>query len=136
MEIKMEEEKQIKNELHRLNSELDQLNNELNTIQNNINDLLIQYEENSKGALKINIINQINGYLGVLKQKKELKKIEIDQKKDVIQEVQDEYISIRQEKMTYEKLKEKYYERYREEELKKEQKIIDEISNNMHFRRN
>jgi len=45
-------------------------------------------------------------------------------------------VEARKERKILEKLKEKKHEIYKQEELKKEQKFIDELSNSMYNRRN
>lgn len=94
-----------------------------------------KYEENTHGRLDIKMLTDYSNYLVIIEKKieEQIKKIE-----DIslqVEKLQGEYFESVKERKIFDKLKEKEKDKYTEEEAKTEQKLIDEISNNLYNRR-
>lgn len=63
-------------------------------------------------------------------QRETLQKVSLE-----VEKAQETYFEARKERQIFDKLKEKSEEEYKKEELKKEQNVMDEISNNIFNRR-
>lgn len=82
---------------------------------------------------------QLVNYESYLKKIKNDKTIQIgvvEEWRRVTEQAKDDFVEARKERKVLEKLKEKKYELYKLEEIKNEQKFIDELSNSMYNRRN
>jgi len=135
LEVKEREEDKIKKELSENLEILKIEENKLESINIEIENTMISYSEIKKGILNISLMNSFEIFLRKLKVDKEKQVNNLISLEEKIQEIKDKFLEIRKEKKIFEKLKEKTYEKYLVEEIKKEQKFIDELSNTMYNRR-
>ncbi len=95
-----------------------------------------KYEENTRGKLDIKMLTEYSNYLVIIEKKIEEQIKKIEEISLQVEKLQGEYFESVKERKIFEKLKEKEKYKYTEEENKTEQKMIDEISNNLYNRRN
>lgn len=136
LEHRAEEEERIKREFllkkNRLDSEKEVLSQKIKLI----NETIHQFNELRYGTLNAISLRNYEIYLKKIKNEKIKQDEVVEQCRKITEEAKDAFIEARKEKKVLEKLKEKKYEVYKQEELKKEQKFIDELSNSMYNRRN
>lgn len=128
-------EKDASNDLIKKNNEIKEKENEIDLIEKNIIELKEKLKESLSGNIDIKLINSYQNYIQV-KESNKLK--ESDKLKNLIKQKDDiekDYFEKREQRKIFEKLKEKHKEKYIQENEKMEQKIIDEITNNMYNRR-
>lgn len=131
LKLKMEDEKknQIASLMQSLRNKEDELGvalNEKKLKEKNLN------ESRDKGVSVIEIRN-VNQYLSFLGKRINTIKFEISSLETNLKQKREEYIELQKERKTFEKLKEKDFEKYLYNEKKEEEKIIDQI---ITFRKN
>jgi len=80
-----------------------------------------------KNKAKVSTIRQINNYICLLGQKIEVQKENVNKASDIVDKKREELLEAVKERKIMDKLKEKEYCLFLKQELKEEQKIIDEI---------
>lgn len=94
-----------------------------------------KYEENTRGRLDIKMLTDYSNYLVIIEKEIEQQQKKIEELSLQVEKLQGEYFESVKERKIFDKLKEKEKDKYTEEEAKNEQKLIDEISNNLYNRR-
>ncbi len=125
--IKEKLEEQKKNELAVENHKLNEEKQILNNFYHELNDLLKKQEleqENNINAFRLQLYIQ---YIDKIKVEIEKQIKVVKDQEDKVEVVRGELLEYTKAKKSLEKLKEKDYENYLEEEKKAEQKIVDEI---------
>lgn len=108
--------------------------NEKMELLNKKEEILYDFIKVKEGKIDIQTIQMYNNYL-LSQEKKIIQKIEeIENKIEEVKELENIFFELRKEKKAFEKLKEKHFEEYKKKNEIEEQKIIDEISNNMYNR--
>ncbi len=125
--VKEKLEEQKKNELAIQNNKLNKEKEILDNYYLEISDILQQQEE--KQTLKINAfqMQQYIKYIDKLKLEIEKQVKVVEKEKQIAEKIRLELLEFTKAKKSLEKLKEKDYQNYLEEEKKAEQKIVDEI---------
>lgn len=127
LDLKEKQEDSKKNEVAKV---LRQISDEKNILEEHKGDRKVQLMKredlNSEGC-SVNEILDINIYIKYIDTKIEESVNNIKELEILLKQKQDEYIEVRKERKSYDKLKEKHLERYNQEEAKKEEKIIDGI---------
>jgi len=80
-----------------------------------------------KNKAKVSTIRQINSYISLLGQKIEVQKENVNKASNIVDKKREELLEAVKERKIMDKLKEKEYCLFLKQELKEEQKIIDEI---------
>lgn len=135
LEHKIKEEKKAQEDFLKKKAQKEHEEERLIEIDNEISKLLSDYEDSKKGRLDINLMLSYEKFIKSMKFKRVEQLDLIDAAIMRMTKAQDSFIELRKERKIFEKLKEKQKETYDKEELKKEQKLIDELSNNMYNRR-
>lgn len=135
LEIKIKEENEERKNLNEKQQLLKKEIEKLEEINGNIKNIIASYSESKKGSLNISLMQSYENFLKKLKGEKEnqIDIIELVEKK--VEEAKNLFLEKRKERKIFEKLKEKRYEAFVKEELRKEQKFIDELSTSIYNRR-
>ena len=127
LDLKIQMEDNKKNEF---GSAVKKLENEKKLLEN----IKLEKEENInafsnelKNKAKVWTLRQINGYISLLEQKIEVQKENVNKASDIVDKKREELLEAVKERKIMDKLKEKEYCLFLKQELKEEQKIIDEI---------
>ncbi len=136
LDISSREEQQIREELQlhiilrdQLQRELDEINFKINEIQADIKDLMM-----SRFSLEQFLI--LKNYLPIIRNMQANKKEELVRAQVAIVEIRNILIEKIKERKILQKLREKEWINYLMERNREEQKIIDELAINNHFRKN
>lgn len=136
LEHRVEEEDRLKKEFlvkkNRLDSEKEILLQKEKLIEETIH----KFNSIRMGSLNALSLRNYETYLKKIKQEKLVQEEVLDQWRKITEEAKELFVEARKERKILEKLKEKKHEIYKQEELKNEQKFIDELSNSMYNRRN
>ena len=135
LEIKIKEENEERKNLNEKQQLLKKEIEKLEEINENIKNIIASYSESKKGSLNISLMQSYENFLKKLKGEKESQVDIIDLVERKVEEAKDIFLEKRKERKIFEKLKEKRYEAFVKEELKKEQKFIDELSTSIYNRR-
>lgn len=136
LEYRIEEEERLKKEFLLKKNTLDTEKEKLHLLELEILKTIEKFN-----GLRFGILNPLNlknyeAYLKKIKSDKEKQNKLVENCRRILEEAKEAFIEARKEKKILEKLKEKKYELYKQQEMKKEQKFIDELSNSMYNRRN
>ncbi|HHW60560.1 MAG TPA: flagellar export protein FliJ [Syntrophomonadaceae bacterium] len=99
----------------------------------------IQQVENSlvqmmQGTVSLDKMLLMRNYLPVLSESRQLKEQELRQAEQTVEEVREQLVSKRKECRVLEKLKERDWHEYKQEWQRQEQKVLDEVAANNHYR--
>ena len=96
---------------------------------------MLEYKNIKTGKLDINKMVEYQSYLDKIEKEKELQKEAVEQAEMEVEKAEKDYFEARKDRKIFDKLKEKAESDYNKEEQKKEQNLMDEISNNIFNRR-
>jgi len=127
LDLKIQMEDNKKNEF---GSAVKKLENEKKLLEN----IKLEKEENInafsnelKNKAKVWTLRQINGYISLLEQKIEVQKENVNKASVIVDKKREELLEAVKERKIMDKLRDKEYDLFLKEQLKEEQKIIDEI---------
>lgn len=135
LDIKIQEEDLKRKELTDKQQLLENEKEKLNQINNKIIEMIHSYSKNKTGSLNIALMNSYENFIRKLKLEKEDQIDIVDLVEKKVEEAKNMFLEVRKERKIFEKLKEKRYENFMKEELKKEQNFIDELSTSIFNRR-
>lgn len=136
LEYRIEEEEKFKKEFLLKKNTLDLEKEKLHLAELEIVNTIHKFNDLRKGTLNALSLKNYESYLKKIKDNKLKQEKVVENWKRIVEEAKEVFIEARKEKKILEKLKEKKYEIYKQDELKKEQKFVDELSNSMYNRRN
>ncbi|HHV99004.1 MAG TPA: flagellar export protein FliJ [Clostridiaceae bacterium] len=127
LDLKIQMEDNKKNEfgsaVQKLEYEKKVLENIKDEKEKNIN----AFGNELKNKAKVSTLRQINSYISLLGQKIEVQKENVNKASNIVDKKREELLEAVKERKIMDKLKEKEYNLFLKQELKEEQKIIDEI---------
>lgn len=127
LNIKEKLEEQSKTEYGKALSKLEQEKSILLNLKNKKQENILSFRESINKGVKPNYIDNINKYISFIDKKIEEQMQNINKVKEIVEEKRLALLEAMKERKVLETLKEKEKENYFKEELKNEQKIIDEI---------
>jgi flagellar FliJ protein len=133
LNVKIQLEKNIKNELGKAMQKLEVEKNFLKTLESELDSYINGYKKTYENAVTIRYVKEISDYLITLKKRIEFQEKTINKFEKSVDIIRAKLIKVVQEKNMLEKLKEKDKEKYIKEELIKEQKLNDEIASYKHL---
>jgi len=136
LEHRVEEEDRLKKEFLLKKNRLDSEKEILLQKEKLIEETIHKFNSIRMGNLNPMSLRNYETYLKKIKEEKVEQEKNVEQWRKITEEAKDCFVEARKERKILEKLKEKKHEIYKQEELKKEQKFIDELSNSMYNRRN
>lgn len=101
-----------------------------------IDETIHNFDNIRKGNINPSQLVNYETYLKKIKNDKIIQEGIVEEWRRVTEQAKDNFVEARKERKVLEKLKEKKYELYKLEQIKNEQKFIDELSNSMYNRRN
>lgn len=136
LEHRAEEEERLKKEFLLKKNRLDNEKEILRRKEKLIEETIHKFNDLRFGILNPISLRNYEIYLKRLKNEKTEQIAVVEHWREITEEAKDVFVEARKEKKVLEKLREKKLEIYKQEEIKKEQKFIDELSNSMYNRRN
>lgn len=136
LEHRVEEEDRLKKEFLLKKNRLDSEKEILLQKEKLIEETIHKFNSIRMGNLNPMSLRNYETYLKKIKEEKVEQEKNVEQWRKITEEAKDCFVEARKERKILEKLKEKKHEIYKQEELKEEQKFIDELSNSMYNRRN
>ncbi len=127
LNIKEKLEEQTKTEYGKALAKLEQEKSILLNLKNKKQENILSFRESINKGVKPNYIDNINKYISFIDKKIEEQMQNINKVKEIVEEKRLALLEAMKERKVLETLKEKEKENYFKEELKNEQKIIDEI---------
>lgn len=127
LNIKEKLEEQAKTEYGKALAKLEQEKSILLNLKNKKQENILSFRESINKGVKPNYIDNINKYISFIDKKIEEQTQNINKAKEIVEEKRLALLEAMKERKVLETLKEKEKENYFKEELKNEQKIIDEI---------
>ncbi|WP_317367315.1 flagellar export protein FliJ [uncultured Tyzzerella sp.] len=127
LNIKEKLEEQSKTEYGKALSKLEQEKNILLNLESKKQKNILSFRESINNGVKPNYIGNINKYISLIDKKIAEQIQNIEKAKEVVEEKRLALLEAMKERKVLEALKEKEKENYFKEEIKKEQKDIDEI---------
>ncbi|MFR4985919.1 MAG: flagellar export protein FliJ [Lachnospirales bacterium] len=127
LNIKEKLEEQSKTEYGKALAKLEQEKSILLNLKNKKQENILSFRESINKGVKPNYIDNINKYISFIDKKIEEQMQNINKVKEIVEEKRLALLEAMKERKVLETLKEKEKENYFKEELKNEQKIIDEI---------
>ncbi|MBS5793567.1 MAG: flagellar export protein FliJ [Clostridiales bacterium] len=127
LNIKEKLEEQTKTEYGKALAKLEQEKSILLNLKNKKQENILSFRESINKGVKPNYIDNINKYISFIDKKVEEQMQNINKAKEIVEEKRLALLEAMKERKVLETLKEKEKENYFKEELKNEQKIIDEI---------
>ncbi len=125
--IKEKLEEQKKNEFAKQNNILQEELNKLKSMYEDIDSVVQQQKENQTKSIKPYDLKLYIQYIEKLKQDIKKQEVVIKKQKEITEQARFDLLEQTKAKKSLEKLKEKDFEAFLEEEKKQEQKMIDEI---------
>ena len=121
------EENQAQIELAKAISVVTELNNKLNFIANE----RVKHNDARSNSTDLSYLMSIENYIEGLDYQKEILLEELAQAELILEEKRQIMIEAMKKRKALEKLKEKQLQEYKKEILKEEEKVLDEIKNNL-----
>ncbi len=127
LNIKEKLEEQSKTEYGKALNKLEEEKNILLNLENSKKQNIVSFRESINKGVKPNYIKNINQFISLIDKKIEQQVENINKAEEIVEQKRLVLLNAMKERKVLEALKEKEMENYFREELKKEQKIIDEI---------
>ena len=127
LNIKEKLEEQSKTEYGKALNKLEKEKNILLNLENSKKQNIVNFRESINKGVKPNYIKNINQFISLIDKKIEEQIENINKAEEIVEQKRLILLNAMKERKVLEALKEKEKENYFREELKKEQKIIDEI---------
>ena len=127
LDLKLKQEDEKKNQIATLMQAIKTKEDELEALISEKKQKEFSLNDNRKRGISILEIRNINQYLLFLDKKINTLRIEIRSMESNLNQKRQEYLELQKERKTFEKLKEKDYEKYLYNEKKEEEKMIDQI---------
>ena len=127
LDLKLKQEDEKKNQIATLMQAIKTKEDELEALISEKKQKEFSLNDNRKSGISILEIRNINQYLLFLDKKINTLRFEISSLESNLNQKRLEYLELQKERKTFEKLKEKDYEKYLYNEKKEEEKMIDQI---------
>ena len=127
LDLKLKQEDEKKNQIATLMQAIKTKEDELEALISEKKQKEFSLNDNRKRGISILEIRNINQYLLFLDKKINTLRFEISSLESNLNQKRLEYLELQKERKTFEKLKEKDYEKYLSNEKKEEEKMIDQI---------
>ena len=127
LDLKLKQEDDKKNQIATLMQAIKTKEDELEALISEKKQKEFSLNDNRKRGISILEIRNINQYLLFLDKKINTLRFEISSLESNLNQKRLEYLELQKERKTFEKLKEKDYEKYLYNEKKEEEKMIDQI---------
>ena len=127
LDLKLKQEDEKKNQIATLMQAIKTKEDELEALISEKKQKEFSLNDNRKRGISILEIRNINQYLLFLDKKINTLRFEISSLESNLNQKRLEYLELQKETKTFEKLKEKDYEKYLYNEKKEEEKMIDQI---------
>lgn len=127
LDLKLKQEDEKKNQIATLMQAIKTKEDELEALIIEKKQKEFSLNDNRKRGISILEIRNINQYLLFLDKKINTLRFEISSLESNLNQKRLEYLELQKERKTFEKLKEKDYEKYLYNEKKEEEKMIDQI---------
>ena len=127
LDLKLKQEDEKKNQIATLMQAIKTKEDELEALISEKKQKEFSLNDNRKRGISILEIRNINQYLLFLDKKINTLRFEISSLESNLIQKRLEYLELQKERKTFEKLKEKDYEKYLYNEKKEEEKMIDQI---------
>ncbi|WP_313568186.1 flagellar export protein FliJ [Acetoanaerobium noterae] len=127
LDLKLKQEDEKKNQIATLMQAIKTKEDELKALISEKKQKEFSLNDNRKRGISILEIRNINQYLLFLDKKINTLRFEISSLESNLNQKRLEYLELQKERKTFEKLKEKDYEKYLYNEKKEEEKMIDQI---------
>ena len=127
LDLKLKQEDEKKNQIATLIQAIKTKEDELEALISEKKQKEFSLNDNRKRGISILEIRNINQYLLFLDKKINTLRFEISSLESNLNQKRLEYLELQKERKTFEKLKEKDYEKYIYNEKKEEEKMIDQI---------
>ena len=127
LDLKLKQEDEKKNQIATLMQAIKTKEDELEALISEKKQKEFSLNDNRKRGISILEIRNINQYLLFLDKKINTLRFEISSLESNLNQKRLEYLELQKERKTFEKLKEKDYEKYLYNEKKEEEKMIDHI---------
>ena len=127
LDLKLKQEDEKKNQIATLMQAIKTKEDELEALSSEKKQKEFSLNDNTKRGISILEIRNINQYLLFLDKKINTLRFEISSLESNLNQKRLEYLELQKERKTFEKLKEKDYEKYLYNEKKEEEKMIDQI---------
>ena len=127
LDLKLKQEDEKKNQIATLMQAIKTKEDELDALISEKKQKEFSLNDNRKRGISILEIRNINQYLLFLDKKINTLRFEISSLESNLNQKRLEYLELQKERKTFEKLKEKDYEKYLYNEKKEEEKMIDQI---------
>lgn len=127
LDLKLKQEDEKKNQIATLMQAIKTKEDELEALISEKKQKEFSLNDNRKRGISILEIRNINQYLLFLDKKINTLRFEISSLESNLNQKRQEYLELQKERKTFEKLKEKDYEKYLYNEKKEEEKMIDQI---------
>ncbi|SKB26904.1 flagellar FliJ protein [Acetoanaerobium noterae] len=127
LDLKLKQEDEKKNQIVTLMQAIKIKEEELEALISEKKQKEFSLNDNRKRGISILEIRNINQYLLFLDKKINTLRFEISSLESNLNQKRLEYLELQKERKTFEKLKEKDYEKYLYNEKKEEEKMIDQI---------
>ena len=127
LDLKLKQEDEKKNQIATLMQAIKTKEDELESLISEKKQKEFSLNDNRKRGISILEIRNINQYLLFLDKKINTLRFEISSLESNLNQKRLEYLELQKERKTFEKLKEKDYEKYLYNEKKEEEKMIDQI---------
>lgn len=127
LEAKERMEDAKKNEFAKKIQEIEAVKESVLLLDKEKEELKMKYQRELKIGMDINSVKAMNNYFKIMDDKKNryLKLIEI--KNNELEKIKEEYLSLMKDRKSFENLKEKEFDEFKEQEKIQEAKTIDEI---------
>lgn len=131
LNVKSQQEDNLKNELGKAIQKLEKEKAKLSRLESEKDSYISEFNKKSRKTTVDKLI-QFNGYISFLTEKIKLQKENVNYALQNVDKIREELIKTDREREILDKLKEKKYEIFRQEQLREEQVLNDEIINFRH----
>ena len=132
LNLKFQIEDNLKNKLGKAMAELERQKLALSRMEHKKEQTIQEFREKSSRRITVRKLMEYNTYIAFLNEKIILQKENVNFARNNVDKIRGELIKAVQERKILDKLKEKKYELFLEEQLKDEQKLNDEIVSYRH----
>jgi len=127
LNLKSQIEEGLKNELGKAIKILEAERNVLLQIEAEQDDCIKQINSQSRRGVIVRKLCDYSAYISLLKKRLEIQKENINLAQQNVDKVREDLVEVVQQRKMLEKLKDKKYQEYMQEQLRQEQKMNDEI---------
>lgn len=127
LDLKVQMEENLKNEFGKVTKKLEDEKKILNSIELDKEEQIDIFSTKLGSRVEVSKLRELNGYISLLGDKIEMQKENVNEASNIVDSTREKLLEAVKDRKIIDKLREKMFTEYSKQQLREEQKIIDEV---------